>query len=204
MASAAYTPNMTRTEEAGLIREILGGRRDLFGDLIAPHLTLLLRIVQRSIGGHPDVEDIVQQAALRALTHLRQFRFEASFRIWIIGIGLNEARQWRRKGASTRFVALDHLTSTQLPAADESHGPWAACQRSEIIDRLRAALAWLPEKYQIVIHLRDLEDLSLSEVAARLGLTMAAVKTRHFRARQKIAGFLQQASPSRPQSRACR
>jgi len=77
------------------------------GDLIAPHLKPLLRIVQTTIGSHPDVEDIVQQTALKAITHLGQFRFEASFRTWLIRIGLNEARQWRRKCASSRFLALD-------------------------------------------------------------------------------------------------
>jgi RNA polymerase sigma factor (sigma-70 family) len=202
MASAAYTPNMTGTEEVGLIRKILGGRRDLFGDLIAPHLTPLLRMVQARMGGHPDVEDIVQQTALKAFTHLEQFRFEASFRTWLIRIGLNEARDWRRKCASSRFLALDLPTLTQFPAAEESHSPLVECQRSEAIVRLRAALARLPEKYRIVIHLRDVEDLNLSEVAQRLGLTISAVKTRHLRARKKLAKLLGRLSQSQPRSRA--
>jgi RNA polymerase sigma factor (sigma-70 family) len=204
MASAVYTPNVTGTEEVALIRKILGGRRDLFADLIAPHLTPLLRMVRATIGSHPDVEDIVQQTALKALTHLEQFRFEASFRTWLIRIGLNEARQWRRKCASSQFLALDLPTLTQLPATDESHSPLVECQRSEATVRLRAALAWLPEKYRIVVLLRDLEDLSLSEVARRLGLTVPAVKTRHLRARQKMAKFLGRLNQPQPRSRVCR
>jgi RNA polymerase sigma-70 factor (ECF subfamily) len=204
MASAAYTPNMTGMEEGRLIRKILGGRRDLFADLIAPHLKPLLRIIQATIGGHPDVEDIVQQTALKALTHLEQFRFEASFRTWLIQIGLNEARQWRRKSASSRFLALDFPTLAQFPATDESHSPLVECQRSEAVVRLRAALAQLPEKYRIVVHLRDFEDLNVSEVAQRLGLTIPAVKTRHLRARQKLAKFLGQLSRSQLRSRVCR
>src|ERR1700676_2115672 len=73
MASAVYTPNMAGTEEVALIRQILAGRRDLFANLIAPPLKPLLRIVQATLGGHPDVEDIVQQTALKALTHPEQF-----------------------------------------------------------------------------------------------------------------------------------
>jgi hypothetical protein len=72
--------NETGTDEAALIRKIVGGQRNLFGDLIAPHLTPLLRIVRATIGGGPEVEDIVQQTALKAFTHLSQFRFEAGFR----------------------------------------------------------------------------------------------------------------------------
>jgi RNA polymerase sigma factor (sigma-70 family) len=56
-----------------------------------------------------------------------------------------------------------------------------------------AALARLPEKYRNVIVLRDLEGLRISEVAVRLGLTIPAVKTRHSRARQKVAEFLERA-----------
>jgi len=194
---------MTSSEEVALIRKILGGRRDLFADLIAPHLTPLLRMVQATIGSHPDVEDIVQQTALKAFTHLEQFRFEASFRTWLIRIGLNETRQWRRKCASSRFLAVALPAWTQLPVADPSHSPLVECQRSEAIVRLRAALAWLPEKYRTVILLRDFEDLSFSEVAQRLGLTIPAVKTRHLRARGKMAKFLGRLSQSGPLSHTC-
>jgi RNA polymerase sigma-70 factor (ECF subfamily) len=204
MTSPAYRPNMTITEEGALIRTILLGRRDLFGDLIAPHLTRLQHTVRATIHGHPEVEDIVQQTALKAFTHLDQFRFEARFSTWLTRIGLNEVRTWRRKCASSLLLALDLPTLTQLPVADQRHSPLVECQRSEASARLRAALAWLPEKYRTVILLRDFEDLSISEVAQRLGLTIPAVKTRHRRARQKMAKFLGPMNHSQPRSRACR
>jgi RNA polymerase sigma-70 factor (ECF subfamily) len=199
----ARTParNETGTDEAALIRKIVGGQRDLFGDLIAPHLTPLLRMVRATIGGDPEVEDIVQQAAFKAFTKLAQFRFEAGFRTWLIQIGLNEARQWRRKCASSRIVGLAPLPLSELPIADKNHSPLSEYQRGETGAQLRAALVRLPEKYRNVILLRDIEDLSISEVAGRLGLTIPAVKTRHRRARQKVAGFLEQSRKFRPRSR---
>jgi RNA polymerase sigma-70 factor (ECF subfamily) len=193
--------NETGADEAALIRKIVGGQRDLFGDLIAPHLTPLLRIVRATIGGDPEVEDIVQQTALKAFTHLAQFRFEAGFSTWLIQIGLNEARQWRRKCASSRIVDLAPLSLSELPIADRNHSPLSECQRRETGAQLRAALVRLPEKYRNVILLRDIEDLSVSEVAGRLGLTIPAVKTRHRRARQKVAGFLERSKKFRPRSR---
>lgn len=190
MSSAVYTPTIISTEEITLISQILDGRRDLFGELIAPYLKLLFRIVQSRIGAHADVEDIIQQTALKALNHLGQFRFEASFRTWLIQISLNETRQWLRERASSRIIALDRFTLTQLPAADESASPLSECQRSEATVRLRTALARLPEKYRRIILLRDFEEFSISEVAQQLKLTIPAVKTRHRRARQKIARSL--------------
>ena len=181
--------NETGTDEAALIRKIVGGQRDLFGDLIAPHLTPLLRIVRATIGGDPEVEDIVQQAAFKAFTKLAQFRFEAGFRTWLIQIGLNEARQWRRKCASSRIVGLAPLPLSELPIADKNHSPLSEYQRGEAGAQLRAALVRLPQKYRNVILLRDIEDLSISELAGRLGLTIPAVKTRHRRTRPKVTGL---------------
>jgi RNA polymerase sigma-70 factor (ECF subfamily) len=191
-------------DEGELIRKILGGQRDLFGDLIAPHLTPLLRTLKATIGGDAEVEDIIQQTTLKAFTHLQQFRFEASFRTWLIRIGLNEARAWRRKRASSRLLALDPSTLTQLPITDKGLSPGSECERREARARLRTALAHLPEKYRIVVLLRDLYGFSLSEVALQLGLTIPAVKTRQLRARRKMAKLLGQPSQSRPRSRVCR
>jgi RNA polymerase sigma-70 factor (ECF subfamily) len=198
MASAVYTPGL---EEGTLIREILGGRRDLFADLIQPHFKSLLQIVRRTIGIRADVDDVVQQAALKALVHLEQFRFEASFRTWLIRIALNEARQWQRKGACSRLVAFDLPVLAQLPAVDEGESPVTSLQRREAVGLVRAALAALPETYRAVLRMRDLEELSTYEVARRLGLTTAAVKTRHLRGRQKMAKFLRRFTSERP---ACR
>jgi RNA polymerase sigma factor (sigma-70 family) len=202
LRSPERTRNRSDTEEAALIRKIVGGQRDLFGDLIAPHLSPLSRIVRATIGGHSEVEDIVQQTALKAFTHLAQFRFEAGFRTWLIQIAINEARQWGRKYASSRFLEFAAPTLSELPIADQRHSPLIEYQRSETGVQVRAALAHLPEKYRIVIFLRELEELSISEVAARLGLTIPAVKTRHRRARQKVAGFLERSRNFRLRTRA--
>jgi RNA polymerase sigma-70 factor (ECF subfamily) len=203
IACPVSNPDTRNAEEAALIRKILGGRRELFADLIAQHVTPLLRTIRATTDGHPDAEDIIQQTVLKAFTHLEQFQFRASFRTWLIQIGLNEARQWRRKAGFARFVALDGSALARLSVANERHSPFMECQRSEVIVRLRNALARLPEAYRTIILLRDLEELSLSEVAQRLRLTLPAVKTRHWRARRRIAKLLGQSSLSRPRSHAC-
>jgi RNA polymerase sigma-70 factor (ECF subfamily) len=190
------------SKEAALIRKIVGGQRNLFGDLIAPHLSPLSCIVRATIGGHSEVEDIVQQTALKALIHLAQFRFEAGFSTWLIQIAINEARQWRRKPDSSRLLEFAAPTLSELPIADQRHSPLIEYQRSETGVQVRAALANLSEKYRTVIFLRELEELSISEVATRLGLTIPAVKTRYRRARQKIAGFLERSRNVRVRSRA--
>jgi len=204
MTFAVARPNRTGSEEADLICKILGGQRDLFADLIAPHVKPLLHTIRANTGSNPDVEDIIQQTVIKAFTHLEQFRFRARFRTWFIQIGLNEARQWRRKAGSSRFVALDASALKTLPAGHERQSPLVECHRNEVIVRLRDALGRLPEEYRTIILLRDLEELSLPEVAERLRLTLPAVKTRHWRARRRIAKLLLgQSGWSRLPSHAC-
>jgi RNA polymerase sigma-70 factor (ECF subfamily) len=203
MTSPKHTSNGSDTEEeAALIRKIVGGQQDLFGDLIAPYLRPLARIVRAAVGGCSEVEDIVQQTALKAFTHIAQFRFEACFRTWLIQIAINEARQWRRKYSSSWFLEFAVPSLSELPIADQRHSPLMEYQRNETGIQVGAALAHLPEKYRTVIFLRELEELSISEVAARLGLTIPAVKTRHRRARQKVAGFLEESRKFRLRTRA--
>jgi RNA polymerase sigma-70 factor (ECF subfamily) len=198
MASCEYRPDLARSEEARMIRKIVAGRQDLFNELIAPHLRPLSNMVHASIGAHPDAEDIVQQASLKAFTHLAQFRFEASFRTWLIRIGLNEVRQWRRKQVSSPLTSFALTALTEFSAVDPAHSPLSECERNEAVGHVRAAVARLPEKYRLVILLRDLEDLSISEVAGKLGLTIPGVKTRHLRARRKVAWLLARERTSRP------
>jgi len=186
----AITHSATHIQEAELIRQIIDGQGDSFAELIGPHLKSLTRVVRAASGGHPDAEDIVQQTALKAFLHLDQFRFQASFRTWLIRIGVNEARQWRRKHACSPVQehALPELT--EALAADPNRSPLVECQKGETVGKVRQAVAKLPEKYRIVIFLRDLQELSLTEVATRLGLSVPAVKTRHLRARRKVATIL--------------
>ena len=187
---AEVSDDVNGSDEAALIRKIVEGQRELFGDLIAPHLSLLSRMIRPIVGGQPEIDDIVQQTALKALINLAQFRFEAGFSTWLIQIGINEARQWRRKYASSPVSEFTPSMLPEAPAPHQSDSPLTEYEKSETRAHIRAALARLPEKYRSVLLLRDFEDLTIRDVAERLGLSIAAVKSRHLRARKKIAGVL--------------
>jgi RNA polymerase sigma-70 factor (ECF subfamily) len=173
-----------------LIRQILEGRRDLFDDLIEPHWDAVWRAVQARMGNNPDVDDVVQQAVLKAFTRLEQFRFEGGFRTWLIRIALNEVIQnWRQRVAS-RAVVMEPATLAAVSVADPKDSPLNLCMRSQTSRLLQTALAALPEPYRLVVRMRDFEERSVSEVARALRLTASAVKTRHHRARVRMARVL--------------
>src|SRR5260370_7623374 len=143
--------NGTGVDEAVLIRKIVGGQKDLFGDLIAPQLTSLSCVVRATIGGHPEVEDIVQQTAYKAFIHLAQFRFEARFKPWLIRIGLNEARQGRRKQASLRLIEFTPLAFSELSIADLRPSPFIEYQSTDTLSRPPATHAHPPHNTPHVI-----------------------------------------------------
>jgi RNA polymerase sigma-70 factor (ECF subfamily) len=173
--------------EAELIREILGGRRDLFDDLIEPHWDAVWRAVQARMGNHPDIEDVVQQAVFKAFMRLKQFRFEGAFRTWLIRIAINEVIQNWRKRVASRAVVLEPFTLAAVSVADPKDSPFNLCARRQTARLLQIALATLPEPYRLVVRMRDFEERSVAEVAGTLRMTASAVKTRHHRARQRIA-----------------
>jgi RNA polymerase sigma-70 factor (ECF subfamily) len=174
--------------DAVLIREILAGRRELFGDLIKPRLDAVWRIVRARMGNDPDIDDVVQQAVVKAFIHLEQFRFEAAFKTWLIRIARNEIVQtWRKR---LRPVTVELSVVGAILATDVKDSPFSSCARCEAAGLVETALAVLPVKYRQVIRLRDFEEHSVTDVAEALCITTAAVKSRHHRARLRMAKVL--------------
>src|SRR5436190_21844843 len=107
-----------------LIRQILAGRRDLFDDLIEPHLDAVWRAVRARMGNDPDVDDVAQQAVFKAFRHLEQFRFEGAFKTWLIRIALNEVIQNWRKRFTSRSVRMEPYAMAAVSIADPKDSPF--------------------------------------------------------------------------------
>lgn len=190
--SSVYRDAFPRSTEEFLIHSALRGRDDAFWDLVQPHLTSLNRFARIRLRNGPDAEDVAQQAVLSALSHLRQFRGEASFKTWLIAIASHEVSHRRRAVAGAQSLH-EHRAAT-LP--DPGHPPDVQFQRRQEVERLHLALTRLPEKYRRMIQLRDLHELSVAETARSLSLTAAAVRTMHHRARKLLARSFTRVKPA--------
>jgi RNA polymerase sigma-70 factor (ECF subfamily) len=178
-------PHPSSIESDGwLIDSVLQGRPDAFGELVAPHLSSLTRLARMRLRIDFEAEDAVQQALLQALHNLGQFRREASFKTWISKITSNEIIHLRRGKAITTAAPL-HRTGVDK-MADPHCLPDMQLQKRQEAASLHRALARLPEKYRLVIELRDFHELSIAATARSLSLTFSAVKTRHHRARKLL------------------
>ena len=181
--------------DAQLIARILAGERELFHDLVRPYEKSIYYAAFSILPNNQDAEDVAQETVLKALKNLRNFRAESKFSTWLISIAINEARGRLRHARVLKFESVDQLPDEEpggfVPAviSDWREVPLEALERKELREQLQKALASLPEIYREVLVLRDIEEFSIAETAAALGVSEGVVKTRLLRARlmmQKI------------------
>ena len=175
---------LSKAQEALLISEICGGRRDEFATLIQPHLAMLRSVVNRMVDRF-EAEDIIQQSLMKAYLNLSSFRSASGFRTWLIAIALNEVRQYRRQRSHMPAIVEDIETVLSTVAAVDSF--LHDLERRELLHLVRETVGKLPKKYQIVIELQAFQGLSTADTARKLRLSVNGVKTRYLRARRWMA-----------------
>jgi RNA polymerase sigma-70 factor, ECF subfamily len=193
-------------DESRMIASILAGDAHLFHELIRPYERRVYAMALSFLRNEADAEDVTQEAFLKAFRNLASFRGDAKFGTWLISITLNEARSRIRRRDAVKMESLDgpedeegHISPAQL--TDWKEIPSEALERKEIRHLLHKAVTALPLIYREVFQLRDIEQMSVNEAAAALGITISSVKVRLHRARmmlqKHLAPQLQQIAPKR-------
>lgn len=157
------------------------------------HNRRLFRVARSVLNDDSEAEDVVQEAYVRAFTHLGDFRGDARLSTWLTRIALNEAlgrlRHRRPKVDLTHLDRIDEQGESRVilfPAARRDGDPEAAAARSEVRRLLEQAVDRLPDPFRIVFVLRDIEEMSIEETASQLGLRPETIKTRLHRARRLL------------------
>ena len=181
--------------EQDLIRRVQAGEKELFYELVKPYERRIYTAAFAILRNQADAEDAAQEAMLKALLHIRQFRAEARFSTWLTQITVNEALMRRRKAHSEIMEPIGERqeedgTYTPRDFADWREIPSEVLERKEIRQKLASAVAGLAAKYREVFMLRDVQHLSIEETAEALGITQASVKTRLLRARLMLRDLL--------------
>jgi RNA polymerase sigma-70 factor (ECF subfamily) len=194
LASACHESS-AQAAEAALIDRILSGHKDLFMDLVRPHQRTVYATVFTLLANKEDAEDVAQDALVKALARLNQFRKESTFGTWLIQIAINEARMRNRKQWRIPMLSLtddkDDVKGYVLKDFEDWREiPSTALERSEIRQALVKALGSLAQHYREAFLLRDIHELSISETSAILGISPGAVKSRLRRARLMLRDIL--------------
>jgi len=182
-------------DEANLIARVQSGSSELFYDLVQPYERRVYAAALAILRNEADAEDVAQDALVKALAHIRQFRAEARFSTWLIQIAVNESLMFRRRRRTVVMESIegrDDAEGMYVPKdfADWREIPSEALERKQVRQRLAEALAQLDHKYREVFVLRDVEHLNIQETAQTLGISAGSVKTRLLRARLMLRDLL--------------
>jgi RNA polymerase sigma-70 factor (ECF subfamily) len=157
-------------DDTTLVRRIRLGDVGAFDTLMRRYLRRAHSVAYRLLDHREDAEDLVQEAFMTALSRLDSFDVERPFGPWFFRILTNHGLNARKARAVRR-------TETVLDTMVEQRGsPELDAERSEIRERLRIALADLPERQRFVVQMVDVEGMDTAEVAAMLDIAPTTVR----------------------------
>jgi RNA polymerase sigma-70 factor, ECF subfamily len=178
-----------------LVQRVQAGDQEAFGVLASRHHRSVYWIVQSILHNQSDTEEILQDAFVKAMQHIKDFRGESKFATWLTRIAINEARMRQRKYRPGAYQSIDEEPQEGADfrpreLSDWRPNPEEKWQKHEIDSLLRRAIRSLPPIYREVFLLRDVQHLSTEDAATALGITVPAAKTRLLRARLMMREFL--------------
>lgn len=187
MLSAMTTESTDADED--IVRRVQAGERHLFEVLMRRHNPRVYRVARAIARDDDEAEDIMQEAYVRAFTHIDRFEGRAKFSTWLTRIAIHEALGRRRNARPTAEADLDAMT-------DRSRSPEESAASAQIVALLGRAVAGLPEHFRVVFVLRAAQQLSVREVAECLEIGEETVRTRYFRARALLREALSEHAES--------
>lgn len=183
--------------EALLLTGVRAGDEKACEELVRRYGGRMLAVARRFFDEEQDAADSVQEAFLSAFKSIHGFAGNSRLGTWLHRIVVNACLMRRRSERRRATVSIDELQPT---FDDSGHhagriSPWRAApdqlaQAAELRERVRACIDRLPDRYRLVILLRDIEELDTQETAKRLGIDANAVKVRLHRARHALRALL--------------
>jgi RNA polymerase sigma-70 factor, ECF subfamily len=164
--------------------EIVRSRDELLEEFVQQHARLVYRIAYAVLRSHPDAEDATQETFLRVLRYGHRLDAVESPKMWLARIVWRIAVDRSQKRGRRHEVELDE----EAPAEEMSAKPpaYETMRGSQLSGWLEKLIAALPRKLRKPLILSTLEEMSPKEVAATLGISEAAVRSRVFRARRLL------------------
>lgn len=190
MQSAAAASPLERLTDPDLVAQIVGGDEAAFRLLMRRHNQALYRTARSILKDDAEAEDAVQESYLLAYRAMGGFRGDAKLSTWLVRIVVNESvARLHKRARRAEVIHLDGETREDTAAAEDymneatPEQPERAALQAEARRLLEARIDKLPDAFRTVFVLRALEEMTVEEVAASLGIAEATVRSRYFRAR---------------------
>lgn len=187
MAKPLQRVGYAELEDADLAGRVAAGEPAAFEALMRRYNRTLFRTARAILRDDAEAEDALQEAYLQAYRGMARYRGEARLSTWLARIVANEALMRLRKHARRSAIVPLHPGAAEdlneIPETSMEHDPEAAARRAEMRKLLEERIDALPGAYRAVFMLRGVEEYSVEETAAILGIPEATVRSRFFRAR---------------------
>lgn len=184
-----------REVDRELVERAQRGDKRAFELLVEKYQRKLARLLSRFIRDPAEVEDVTQEAFIKAYRALPAFRGDSAFYTWLYRIGINMAKNYlmalgRRAPTSTEVEAEDAEGFEDAEQLRDINTPESMLLSAEIARTVNATIEELPEELRTAIQLREIEGMSYEDIARIMDCPIGTVRSRIFRAREAIAGRL--------------
>jgi RNA polymerase sigma-70 factor (ECF subfamily) len=175
-------------KDAQLVGLAKQGDRDAFGELIQRHRRKCTNLAMTMLRDRGEAEEETQNACWNAFRHIDQFQGDAEFSTWLLRIVQNQCLMLIRYRRPGQFVHLDERGPDRRPVQllSPCADPEGELGKQEVLRVLQSEIRRIPRLFRDVLVFCDVEELPMREMAARLGITTAAVKSRLVRARAEL------------------
>jgi RNA polymerase sigma-70 factor (ECF subfamily) len=178
-----------------LVERVQRGDKAAFELLVIKYQRKIFRLLSRLIRDPTEIEDVAQEAFIKAYRALPNFRGESAFYTWLYRIAINTAKnylvaQGRRAPTSTASEVEEAENFDDADQLRDVNTPDAMLLSKQVGEAVNRAIDRLPEELRTAIVLRELEGLSYEEIAESMNCPIGTVRSRIFRAREAIAAEL--------------
>lgn len=172
-------------DEKELIGRSQAGDGEAFGVLIERYKGKVFSLAYGFTRDRTAADDLAQEVFIKAYFSLPKFKARSEFGTWLYRIAVNHAKDYLRKNRNRmRDVSIEEVGEQRLASADKSLEDVRSEEERRAL--VLAALERLPEKYRVILTLRDIEEMSYEDISRILDLSPGTVDSRLHRARQKL------------------
>ena len=181
-----------RDVDAELVARVQAGDKQAFDLLVLKYQRKIMRLLSRMIRDQAEVEDVAQEAFIKAYRARPQFRGDSAFYTWLYRIAINTARNWlasnsRRPSTPSSYENEDGETFDEMDNLTDNTTPESELASRQIAQTVNKAIEDLPEDLRTAIVLREIEGMSYEDIAQSMNCPIGTVRSRIFRAREAIA-----------------
>jgi len=183
-------------EEKELVRLSKEGNEEAFSILVKKYKTKMFNLAFSLTRDREMADDLAQEAFIKAYFALPKFKLKSEFGTWLYRITVNQVKDYLRKKGRMKEISIENIKEILLLKEDEAgreEREYAEEQRRKLVHQV---IQVLPEKYKVILSLRDIQGLSYGEITKILKISPGTADSRLHRARKmlrkKLAPFLSQ------------